>query len=127
MSRFKKGDAVWLYWEDQATDYPHMYHRPGIVTKKVHPALFLVAFVESDPRRPCEEWKISRRSHKHHPTEMHPHDLDPGQELRTRRIKWADEAPKEKQAAWWKQEANRKRLNEEMNLALRPILNRMFA
>ena len=127
MTPFKKGDAVWLYWDDKATGYPQMYHRPGIVTKKIHPRSFMVAFVANDPKRPVDQWTLDRRSHEHHPSELLPHDLDPGAELRRRRDLWKAEASPEMQAAWWKSEADRKRMNEELNRTLRPILARMMA
>lgn len=127
MTTFKKGDAVWLYWTDKDTGYPQMYHRPGIVTKKIHPTSFMVAFCSNDCRRPVSEWKLDRRSHQHHPTDLYPHDLDPGAELRRRRAVWKEETPAEKQAAWWKSEAERKKANEELNRTMRPILARLFA
>lgn len=127
MTTFKKGAAVWLYWNDKDTGYPQMYHRPGIVTKRIHPTSYMVAFAANDYRRPVSEWSLDRRSHEHHPSEIYPHNLDPGMELRRRRVVWAEDTPREKQEAWWASEAKRKKMNEQLNQTLRPILARMFA
>jgi hypothetical protein len=127
MTTLKKGDAVWLYWNDKTSGYPQMYHRPGIITKKVHPTSFMVAFCANDYRRPVNEWTLDRRSHEHHPTDLYPHDLDPGAELRRRREVWVKETPHEIVTAWWKSETERKNANKELNRKLRPILARMFA
>ena len=127
MTTFKKGDAVWLYWNDKATDYPQMYHRPGIITKRIHNASFMVAFVANDPTRPIKQWQLDRRSHEHHPTDLYPHHLDPVAELRRRRALWVEETDPDKQAAWWKSETERKKVNEELNRKLRPIMARMLS
>lgn len=126
MATFKRGDAVWLYWNDKTSGYPQMYHRPGKITKKVHPTSYMVAFAANDYRRPTSQWHLDRRSHEHHPSDLYPHDLDPGVELRRRRQVWKEEVPPEVQAAWWRSEAERKRANEKLNRDLRPILARML-
>lgn len=124
---FKKGNAVWLYRTDKATGYPMMYHRPGIITKRVHPTSFKVAFVASDPKQSQAQWKLDRRSHEHHPTELYPHYLDPGAELRRRRQVWKDETPIEVQEAHWKAEEDRKRASENLNRWMHANLARAFA
>ncbi len=126
MTPYRKGDAVWLYWNDKTSGYPQMYHRPGKVTKVIHPRSFKVAFAANDYRQPPDKWSLDRRDHEHHPADMHPHGLDPGAELRRRRAIWAEETPKEKQDAWWASEAERKRVNEALNRTMAPILARML-
>jgi len=134
--RFKKGDAVWLYFTSEPGAYPGMYHRPGIITKRIHPTSYMVAFCANDYERPVEKWALDRRSHEHHPSEMLPfspaipfednHD-NAKERLRELRDKWKAGTPPEKQAAWWKSEEARERINREINRKLRPILARMMA
>ncbi len=128
MTTFKKGDAVWLYWNQSSTDYPQLHHRPGIITKRRHPTSFMVAFCRDDrPRNvPVGKWKLDRRSHEHHPTDLHPYDLDPGMELRRRRTAWKEEASQEKQEAKRKEDASNARLQENLNRIMGPILGRML-
>lgn len=135
MYRFKKGEAAWLYWNDKETGFPQMYHRPCIITKKIHPASFKVAFVANDPERPVSEWKLDRHEHEHHPSDMLAYSDVQSEEdnrcnaddhLEALRDQWKVETPIAKQEAWWKSEADRKCMNEELNRTLRPILARMM-
>jgi hypothetical protein len=136
MTKFKKGDAVWIYYTSKPGDYPGMYQRPGIITKRIHPTSYMVAFAGTkDTGRPVSEWVLDRRSHEHHPSEMLPYsDAQPPEDnecnandrLEELRAQWKAEAPPEQQAAWWKSEEDRERLNRELNQTLRPILARMM-
>lgn len=136
MATFKKGDAVWVYFTSEPGGYPGLYHRPCIVTKRIHPTSYKVAFVANDRERPVNEWKLDHRSHEHHPSDMLPYSpampfednhCNAIEWLRELRDQWKTEAPPEKQAAWSKSEEERERTNRELNRKLRPILARMMA
>jgi len=133
--RFKKGDAVWIYFTSEPGNYPGLYHRPGIITKKIHPTSYMVAFMANDRDRPVSEWKLDRHSHEHHPSDLLPYSAampfednhdNAKERLRELRETWKAEAPQEDQAAWWKSEEERARLNRKLNRTLRPILARML-
>lgn len=132
---FKKGEPVWIYWFDQATGYPQMYHRPGKITKKIHPLSFKVAFAANDYRQPVEGWTYDRRDHEHHPTELLAYSVVQSWEdnqcnaddhLKALREQWKAEAPKEKQDLWTKMEADRKRMNETINRDFRRVIGRLL-
>lgn len=127
MPKFKAGDAVRLYWNDQATGYPQMYHRPAVIIKRIHPTCFKCAFVGNDYRLPREKWKLDSHQHQQHPSDMLPFDLDPGAELHRRREIWKAETPAEVQAAWRKSVEDLKRSNAELNRKLGPIFARILS
>lgn len=126
MERFNRGQAVWVFWQDRF-GYPHMHHRPGVVQKKIHPTSYLVAFVTNDPRRYQTEWHLDRKGKQRHPSDMIDHGADPGVHLRTLRTRWREETDPATIAAWEKEEAERKKLNADINRKLRPIFARMLA
>jgi len=129
--RFKKGDAVWIYFTSEPGGYPGQYSRPGIITKKIHPTSFMVAFVMDarECEKPAREWRLDHRSHEHHPSDLLPYsdtqahednECNASDRLAELRAKWKAEAPAEKQAAWWKSEEEREHRNRELNRELRP-------
>lgn len=126
MPKFKAGDAVWLYWNDHISGYPRMYNRAAVVIKRIHPTCYKLALA-SDSRKPRDQWRLDSHQHKQHPSDMYPHNLDPGAELRRRREVWKAETPTEVQEAHWKAEADLRASNEKLNKMIQPILARMFA
>jgi len=126
MQRFKRGDAVWVFWQDRF-GYPQMHYRPGVVTKKVHPTSYLVAFVANDPRRCSSEWKLDRQAKQRHPSDMIEYDPHLGAvHLRHLRKEWAQTVDQATYEAWKASEAERKQMSEELNRKLRPIFARML-
>lgn len=133
--RFKKGEAVWLYYTSEPGGYPGLYHRPAIITKKIHPTSYMVAFVANDRELPVDQWKLDYRSHEHHPSDLLPYSTampfednhdNAKERLHALRDQWKAETPADKQKAWWDSEADRERTNKEINRKLRPILARMM-
>jgi len=126
MERFNRGQAVWVFWQNRF-GYPEMHHRPGVVQKRIHPTSYLVAFVANDPGRYQTEWKLDRKGKQRHPSDLLDHAADPGAHLRALRAKWRQEADPAVIAEWEKEEAARKKMNDDINRKLRPIFARMCA
>lgn len=135
MQRFKRGDAVWCFWQDRF-GHPQMHHRPGVVTKKVHPTCYVVATMSNDPYRPKSEWHLDRTGRQRHPSDllpysdMKPHDdnrMDATEHLRELRKIWREETSPDIIAAFEKDREEVKRMNINLNRKLRPILGRMLS
>lgn len=134
MQRFKRGEAVWLFRQDEF-GYPQLHHRPAIVTKRVHRLSYFCTFVAHDPRRPCEEWKLDRRGHQYDPRDMLPYSkVQPWEDnhsnaidhLRELRAEWGRTVEPEKKAAWLAAEKERQRASDAINRRLLPILARIM-